>query len=575
MPVIAPPLTGLPDELQIRILCGLDPPSILACRAVSSQLKETIDNSIEVYYHLELALSGMIDGPRPHGSACTRDRLTALRAYRAAYDTGKHPVQWATIESDLQNIHSRRGMHVVYHGDNPGGGPMRLAIYRPSASFCGIDEHKISVKGVPELSGNFPYVGVVYFDVHEDLLVYAWHVLRPRCHPADAHFGCRLSPLSGDHDEPHPAATQSTIVLNTPTLNPTTTGNVWPIIGFRDLIVLRYHCYSFSPAVSAVVIVNWKTGIVVWQMNLKAEQAVRLLSRTLLAVMDQEASSPAIHLYSLDPSVSSDANCSTLTDCKCTLSLPTRGDDPRFILTPSNDTTGLPSRYRYAGPSYKASSTPLFLRDPGLTPLVLRYRGGLGIRQRQYMLIVPGQTILEWAYEKRHQQRVVPWEAWGPRGARMVYVPECTSLLGPLPIEVNGSCVAICNWKGSRYVVDVYETQPYASLNSPALVRDRHATGFKSSRKPLWMPAEMKVRAPKLARKTPPINFEDPLSTKYPIRKTTRVISLKSGEQYGSQCYMLLGHDDIIILRCTMDHSSLEGNEYGHSYTMFSAANDT
>ncbi|KAJ2990025.1 hypothetical protein NUW54_g8600 [Trametes sanguinea] len=100
MPAIFSRITGLPDELQVRILSELDPPSILACREVMyavypaaalaahqfgptqaiPELKETIDNSIEVNYQLELALSGMIDGPRPLNSACTRDRLAALRA---------------------------------------------------------------------------------------------------------------------------------------------------------------------------------------------------------------------------------------------------------------------------------------------------------------------------------------------------------------------------------------------------------------------------------------------------------------------------------------------------------------
>ncbi|OSD01365.1 hypothetical protein PYCCODRAFT_1436597 [Trametes coccinea BRFM310] len=111
-------LTGLPDELQVRIMCEMDPASILACREASSQLKETIDSSIEVHYHLELALSGMIDGPRPPGSACTRDRLAALRAYRAAWDAGKHPTQRVIIDLGKQKLHSESARHIVYHASH-------------------------------------------------------------------------------------------------------------------------------------------------------------------------------------------------------------------------------------------------------------------------------------------------------------------------------------------------------------------------------------------------------------------------------------------------------------------------
>ncbi|KAL7281093.1 hypothetical protein ACG7TL_004399 [Trametes sanguinea] len=431
----------------------MDPQSILACREASPQLKETIDDSIEVHYHLELALSGMLDGPRPPGSACTRDRLAALRAYRAAWDAGKHPTQRVIIDLGKQKLHSESARHIVYHASHARrhGGSRRLTVYRPPASFCGIEERKVDFECVYELAGDRPYSIMGYVDVQEDMLAYIWD----------------------DHDS------------------------------------------------------------------------------RLLAVLDHRTKKPSLHVFSFDPSALANAGCSTIQDCTCTLALPIRGVEPRFkmTVTQSDDNIARPPSYRYAAPGLNTASAPLFLRDPDLTPLVVRYSGGISLRKREYLLIIPPDTLNKW-YKEKPTQRPVPWEQWGPQGTRMIPLPEL-ELPWPEPMwaECFGSCVAVYQRKeyDGRHAVKLYEVHPNAFLRPPSL---GDAGKAKPPRRPLWMPAENKIRTPKLTRKKPPINLGDPLSTSYPVRKTFTVVPREWYEGRNAQVgrsELAMGHDNIVV----------------------------
>ncbi|KAI9059228.1 hypothetical protein FKP32DRAFT_1596573 [Trametes sanguinea] len=559
MPAIFSRLTGLPDELQVRILSELDPPSILACREASPELKETIDNSIEVNYQLELALSGMIDGPRPSNSACTRDRLAALRAYRAAYDAGKHPTRGVLIDVSKQEVHARSARHLVYHASNPNRrGPRRLTVYRPPASFCGIEEQKLHFEGVQELGDDYPVQGTCYVDVQEDLLAYMWRLSSD--YPFE--YRCRLQLLSGRHCEPHPAATQSIVDLNPLTIGESRYDG-WPSIsGFDDLIVFRFNhrdSFSYWESRDTVIVLNWKTGVTVWYMDLKRSQIVTLLSCRLLAVIDYHTRHPAIHLFSFDPCAPSGAAPSILHHCTCSLALPIRGVDPRFKLelTPprrDDDIARRPS-YHSAAPGHNTSNAPLFQRDPSLTPLVVRFMGGISVLKREYWLIVPPDTLSKW-YQEKSKQRKIPWEQWGPQGTRMICLPEPEY---PWPgqdtvwVDVYGSCVGVFERKSTKHVVKIYEVHPYASLRPPPPPPPPpgDAAKAKAPRKPLWIPAENKVRGPKVVLKRPPVNFEDPLWTSYPVRKTIRVVPHHLYALYGGSLprQMAMGHDDLVVFQ--------------------------
>ncbi|KAH9943581.1 hypothetical protein B0H21DRAFT_779706 [Amylocystis lapponica] len=68
--------TGLPVEIVITILKWLDCREILLCSSVCKTLRETVKESLELQYQIELAADGMVDGPP--GLMTTADRLELL-----------------------------------------------------------------------------------------------------------------------------------------------------------------------------------------------------------------------------------------------------------------------------------------------------------------------------------------------------------------------------------------------------------------------------------------------------------------------------------------------------------------
>ncbi|KAL7281124.1 hypothetical protein ACG7TL_004432 [Trametes sanguinea] len=139
----------LPDELQLSILSKLDARSILACRQVDPSLAQAIDEAVEMQYRLELQFAGMIDGPQ--GTIPVRDRLKALRAYRAAWHASKHPVHTLLVDSDILGPHLRG----ISHFEKTTG---RLKLHRPAGTFCGLTKFDAVFDGLSErIAADRPY----------------------------------------------------------------------------------------------------------------------------------------------------------------------------------------------------------------------------------------------------------------------------------------------------------------------------------------------------------------------------------------------------------------------------------
>ncbi|KAG1718629.1 hypothetical protein EDB19DRAFT_1794606, partial [Suillus lakei] len=73
----------LPSELLVEILRYLDYRSILRCSSVCRELNRVIDSSVELQYHIELALDCMLDGPP--STVTVAERLEQLRTLRCAW----------------------------------------------------------------------------------------------------------------------------------------------------------------------------------------------------------------------------------------------------------------------------------------------------------------------------------------------------------------------------------------------------------------------------------------------------------------------------------------------------------
>ncbi|KAI0269992.1 hypothetical protein BC834DRAFT_582190 [Gloeopeniophorella convolvens] len=76
-------LFQLPTEVIVKILALLDVKELLASQLTSRRLREIISDSLVLQYHIQLAASGLCDGPVNEIS--TAERTNALQAYNKAW----------------------------------------------------------------------------------------------------------------------------------------------------------------------------------------------------------------------------------------------------------------------------------------------------------------------------------------------------------------------------------------------------------------------------------------------------------------------------------------------------------
>ncbi|KAL5520790.1 hypothetical protein ACEPAF_2793 [Sanghuangporus sanghuang] len=79
-------LDDLPTELLVKIILELDWRSVLRLQLVNSAFNEIITTHVAVQYHIELGISGMVNGPPiPYAPFTTDERLRRLRIYQSRW----------------------------------------------------------------------------------------------------------------------------------------------------------------------------------------------------------------------------------------------------------------------------------------------------------------------------------------------------------------------------------------------------------------------------------------------------------------------------------------------------------
>ncbi|KAL5478455.1 hypothetical protein ACEPAI_2639 [Sanghuangporus weigelae] len=79
-------LDDLPTELLVKIILELDWRSVLRLQLVNSAFNEIVTTHLAVQYHIELGISGMVDGPPiPYAPFSTDERLRRLRVYQSRW----------------------------------------------------------------------------------------------------------------------------------------------------------------------------------------------------------------------------------------------------------------------------------------------------------------------------------------------------------------------------------------------------------------------------------------------------------------------------------------------------------
>ncbi|KAH8112781.1 hypothetical protein DFH11DRAFT_1689697 [Phellopilus nigrolimitatus] len=77
---------SLPPEVVVAILLNLDWQNILRLQLVNTVLNDIVKSHTAVQYHVELGVTGMVDGPPfPYAPFTTDERLTRLRLYQARW----------------------------------------------------------------------------------------------------------------------------------------------------------------------------------------------------------------------------------------------------------------------------------------------------------------------------------------------------------------------------------------------------------------------------------------------------------------------------------------------------------
>ncbi|KAI0646219.1 hypothetical protein C8Q79DRAFT_653631 [Trametes meyenii] len=516
-----PSFIELPEDVQIRTIIFLDSRSIQACREAHSTLTRLIDNNLELQYHLELVATGMVDGPAG-GPVCLHDRLDALRAYRRAWNDHALPIR-RVPPSGLRPC----GPNAT--GFVRGGRPRsdgRLTLWRPEAAFNGTAEETRILNGWDDLLAAQPDMGAYMVVEKDDLLVYVWNVGLSNSSQED-YAQCSFVSLSHGFN-PHPLAARPTIQACLPTIS---RESVIDLQALGGLVAWNMRHGSYGS--SEMMVLNWKTGVIIWHMHGTSRQHVRLLTPTLLAVID--GARYTLHLHAVRANKAVKRALATNKTALCELEYPARQ-------------SGIPhpainSYIEY--PSTAPGTRPIFQRDPAPAMLVLELIHGftrsreayLGDEpwEERYLHLVPLETLVHICEGTRAGKRtkVIPWAEWGPQGTRMVRLePESRAP------SVLGACVAVMQqhleWEKGSSSVLIYELDPDGErARSGCAPASESSSSTTSMRDGDWLRGSEA--------------WDGPVCTAYPFRKTTRSLMLTVKETW-NEVNVLLSQDGLVLV---------------------------
>ncbi|KAJ2969982.1 hypothetical protein NUW54_g12838 [Trametes sanguinea] len=443
----------------------------------------------------------MIDGPP--GTTSVRDRLNALKAYRAAWISGKHPVHTLMIDANLRAHLRLNVLPLGYHIEDTTG---NLKFHRPAGSFSGLTERNEVFAGMSEeIDAHQPHY-LFAINHSEDLLAYACGT----CY----------------HSSFAVAAGMSTPSAALPRSRATTR-----LIPLRPALLYKraFHLTTIVQRTTSDAQETSFSGkrIIVWHMRntSSADQQFQVISPTHVIVID-DGDKFSLCLYSFDPSASDDAPLAKESDCLYTLALPTR----------SHQMLSHWVRFAFEPPQQNFTDDhPLFSHDPALSLLALTFANWFGDRSAEcFLLLIPLETLLRFDTEGAEllRGRTIPWEDWGPEGTKMLQAWEL-DLINPHHISVFGCRVALPHW---RHIVEGEEMQCLVTVfevhklaNEPLPTNSEAANASSEKRddpEQDAFAAASRLVATDDEWITDSRAWKDPIRTTYPFRKTYRTIPL-------------------------------------------------
>ncbi|KAJ3006827.1 hypothetical protein NUW54_g3786 [Trametes sanguinea] len=499
----------------------------------------------------------MIDGPP--GTTSVRDRLNALKAYRAAWISGKHPVHTLMIDANLRAHLRLNVLPLGYHIEDTTG---NLKFHRPAGSFSGLTERNEVFAGMSEeidahqphyttriggwlWSGTGAELDSCYRPGCQPSSGPEKHYRSLRCSSGNVHAKRGFASLSRNY-QAHPFATRPTLQACSPLDDNSTTND---IRCSGDLV--QWQACEGGLRLTEMIVFNWKTGIIVWvstaiqghrltryslahethrigqhmRNTSSADQQFQVISPTHVIVID-DGDKFSLCLYSFDPSASDDAPLAKESDCLYTLALPTR----------SHQMLSHWVRFAFEPPQQNFTDDhPLFSHDPALSLLALTFANWFGDRSAEcFLLLIPLETLLRFDTEGAEllRGRTIPWEDWGPEGTKMLQAWEL-DLINPHHISVFGCRVALPHW---RHIVEGEEMQCLVTVfevhklaNEPLPTNSEAANASSEKRddpEQDAFAAASRLVATDDEWITDSRTWKDPIRTTYPFRKTYRTIPL-------------------------------------------------
>ncbi|KAI0325912.1 hypothetical protein GY45DRAFT_1364247, partial [Cubamyces sp. BRFM 1775] len=286
----------------------------------------------------------MVDGPLGSESSLC-ERLDALRAWKTAWASGEHPVHEVALLADSQrSTHSmshyspaRMAVDIAYAEQQEGS----LKIHRPPGPFCGLRARDYNYPGLNALLDIESVMGF-HVDLAQDL--FFWCNSVDSNNPFPTLRFCSLANGFGPHpDSARPTVTSSRFI------------GWFPVLRFQvldDIVVWSMRGGDIGSPETDVLVINWKTGVIVWHTHLLNDRiTAMLLTRKQLCLIHSDSMS--IYLYTFDPCASADSATSVLKDSFAVLRLPPCHDGVIGKVIhgdrglPPSYPDGTPHRFRY------------------------------------------------------------------------------------------------------------------------------------------------------------------------------------------------------------------------------------
>ncbi|KAI0056624.1 hypothetical protein BV25DRAFT_1903137 [Artomyces pyxidatus] len=384
-----------PDEVLLQVLENLDHRAVLACQAACHRLKN-ITNAVSLQYTVELAACGMVDGMRCQETLSLSERLERLRQYDAAW----RQLKW----SDCTLLPHLTNDRVVIHV-----GAYKFGIFSKRNV---VQELPSKLRGLREEHYSCQSMRRIKVDSSQGLVVY---IETPAFDPLG---GVQYNLRSLPSGEPHPRAANLGIIKP----------SAWHkdhIVDIRGEYLLEFLQFGET---GRYIVRNWTTGLVEMQKEMKFivnGSSCRFLDDNYIFLDSFPTNS---HFLSVDQRHES-FHVLPFRRCEGSTSGTVHDTAVHFLLPAAVMNNEL-SFYMttFSTGSGTAPMTPVhFYRDPDdhLISTSIRVRDDEAHTSRNYHFDIPAQTFTSYMqHNLATGQTVVPWEAWGPHGTRVIEEPE-------------------------------------------------------------------------------------------------------------------------------------------------------